>query len=192
MVSLSLPQLLGQGVVVAASLRSVTIPSDIPAGKGVIGFTWFNRVGNREMYMNCGALELTGTGGDMSNSEKLPDMVVLSIGSDPKTLDTIDYDFEDPGSFVENNFGEFGVAICGNDGIGLSGFDARNLKDKSEQANERDLTANQSLDLAFLPAQLRFRHDNVDVSPVNQTLAGENWHKSDSYALRPSLYINTP
>ncbi|KAI8950752.1 hypothetical protein F4801DRAFT_590115 [Xylaria longipes] len=92
------------------------IPSDIPNGKGVIGFTWFNRIGNREMYMNCGALELTGTGGPQSNFDKLPDMVVLNIGSHPKTTESVDYKFEEPGDSVEDNTGAYGVATCGNDG----------------------------------------------------------------------------
>jgi hypothetical protein len=92
-----------------------TIPSDIPAGKGSIGFTWFNKVGNREMYMNCGPLELTGTGGDQSNFDKLPDMVVLNIGDHPKTIESLDYKFKEPGSSVEDNTGS-DVATCGNDG----------------------------------------------------------------------------
>ncbi|KAI0870075.1 hypothetical protein GGS24DRAFT_476531 [Hypoxylon argillaceum] len=99
-----------------AGTYKYTIPSDIPSGKGVIGWTWFNRIGNREMYMNCGPLELTGTGGDQANFDKLPDMVVLNIGSHPQTIEGVDYKFEDAGSSVENNIGQFGVATCGNDG----------------------------------------------------------------------------
>lgn len=95
---------------------SFTIPDDIPAGKGTIGFTWFNRVGNREMYMNCGPLELKGKGGDMANFEKLPDMVVLNIGDHPKTSESYDYKFREPGPSVEDNLGSNGVQVCGNDG----------------------------------------------------------------------------
>lgn len=33
-----------------------TVPAGVPAGKNVLlGWTWFNKVGNREMYMNCAA-----------------------------------------------------------------------------------------------------------------------------------------
>lgn len=99
-----------------AGVYNFKIPSDIPAGKGVIGWTWFNRIGNREMYMNCGPLELTGSGGDKANFDKLPDMVVLNIGSHPLTTEGVDYKFENPGPSVEDNTGEFGVATCGNDG----------------------------------------------------------------------------
>ncbi|KAI1129441.1 hypothetical protein F5Y10DRAFT_151507 [Nemania abortiva] len=99
-----------------AGTYKYTIPSNIPSGKGTIGWTWFNRIGNREMYMNCGPLELTGTGGSQSNFDSLPDMVVLNIGSHPQTPEGVDYKFKDAGSSVENNIGQFGVATCGNDG----------------------------------------------------------------------------
>ncbi|KAJ2980386.1 hypothetical protein NUW58_g6957 [Xylaria curta] len=92
------------------------VPSDIPSGKGVIGFTWFNRIGNREMYMNCGPLELTGSGGDKANFDKLPDMVVLNIAGKPTTPEGVDYKFANPGSSVEDNTGKYGVATCGKDG----------------------------------------------------------------------------
>ncbi|KAI2643461.1 hypothetical protein GGS21DRAFT_16263 [Xylaria nigripes] len=92
------------------------VPNDIPAGNGTIGWTWFNRIGNREMYMNCGPLQLTGTGGDKANYDKLPDMVVLNIGGHPTTLEGVDYKFENPGPSVEDNTGPYGVATCGSDG----------------------------------------------------------------------------
>ena len=38
-----------------------TIPDDIPTGNGTIAWTWFNRSGQREMYMACAPLSITGT-----------------------------------------------------------------------------------------------------------------------------------
>ncbi|CAJ2507487.1 Uu.00g086730.m01.CDS01 [Anthostomella pinea] len=98
-----------------------TIPTDIPAGKGTIAFTWFNRVGNREMYMNCGALELTGTGGDEANFDKLPDMVIFNIAPYPilpETTEDNNMVFADPGDSVENNLaiGGFGSYTTGGSG----------------------------------------------------------------------------
>ncbi|KAI0398218.1 hypothetical protein F5Y17DRAFT_411447 [Xylariaceae sp. FL0594] len=92
-----------------------TIPSDIPTGKGTIGFVWYNRVGNREIYMNCGNLELTGKGGDKSNYDKLPDMLVLNLPGHPYNVEGVDFKFEDPGNSVENNLGlySWGVQVCG-------------------------------------------------------------------------------
>ncbi|KAI5805103.1 hypothetical protein EDC01DRAFT_642009 [Geopyxis carbonaria] len=40
-----------------------TIPADTPAGKDVLfAWTWFNKMGNREMYMNCARVEITNGG----------------------------------------------------------------------------------------------------------------------------------
>ncbi|KAI1214966.1 lytic polysaccharide monooxygenase [Annulohypoxylon truncatum] len=93
-----------------------TIPSNIPAGKATIAWTWFNKVGNREMYMNCGALELTGTGGSQSDFDALPDMLVMNIAGKPTTLEGYDYAFADPGSSVEDNTSAGTVATCGTSG----------------------------------------------------------------------------
>ena len=49
-----------------------TIPSDAPSGAALLAWTWFNRLGNREMYMNCA--QVTIHGGDhhrqRSNDQK--------------------------------------------------------------------------------------------------------------------------
>ncbi|CAI6068163.1 unnamed protein product [Clonostachys chloroleuca] len=65
-----------------------TIPSDIPAGKGTIAWTWFNKIGNREMYMNCGPLTLTGAGGPQKNFDDLPDMFLRLCKDHPICFNT--------------------------------------------------------------------------------------------------------
>ncbi|OQE27539.1 hypothetical protein PENSTE_c004G01579 [Penicillium steckii] len=37
-----------------------TIPSDAPDGEALLAWTWFNKVGNREMYMNCAMVTIGG------------------------------------------------------------------------------------------------------------------------------------
>ncbi|KAJ5584860.1 uncharacterized protein N7459_004660 [Penicillium hispanicum] len=36
------------------------IPSDAPSGEALLAWTWFNKVGNREMYMNCAMVTIGG------------------------------------------------------------------------------------------------------------------------------------
>ncbi|KAJ5643466.1 uncharacterized protein N7484_005973 [Penicillium longicatenatum] len=36
------------------------IPSDAPDGQALLAWTWFNKVGNREMYMNCAMVTIGG------------------------------------------------------------------------------------------------------------------------------------
>lgn len=38
-----------------------TIPSDAPSGEALLAWTWFNKVGNREMYMNCAFVTIGGS-----------------------------------------------------------------------------------------------------------------------------------
>lgn len=40
-----------------------TVPADAPTGDAVFAWTWFNNIGNREMYMNCAAVTITGSAG---------------------------------------------------------------------------------------------------------------------------------
>ncbi|KAK6072905.1 hypothetical protein SCUP234_08964 [Seiridium cupressi] len=88
-----------------------TIPTDIPAGNATIAWSWINRVGNREYYMQCGVLELTGTGGDQANFDKLPDLFVANLdGVSDGCTTTVngaevssDFLIPDPGDSVETN-----------------------------------------------------------------------------------------
>ncbi|KAK3367300.1 hypothetical protein B0T24DRAFT_651573 [Lasiosphaeria ovina] len=88
------------------------IPKDIPAGNATIAWTWLNKVGNREFYMNCAPVFLTGEGGDKSNWEALPDMLVANIGNGCTTEEGKDYKYPDPGSSVESfGTGEFAFPV---------------------------------------------------------------------------------
>ncbi|KAM7190723.1 hypothetical protein V8F20_009628 [Naviculisporaceae sp. PSN 640] len=89
---------------------SFPIPDDIPAGNGTLAWTWLNRIGNREFYMNCAPITLTGTGGDKSNWEALPDMFVANIGNDCTTQEKMDYKYPNPGKSVDN-FSSFGLVF---------------------------------------------------------------------------------
>ncbi|KAF3895354.1 Chitin-binding, domain 3 [Trichophyton interdigitale] len=43
-----------------ASKFEFQIPSSIAPGEYTLAWTWFNRIGNREMYMNCAPIKVTG------------------------------------------------------------------------------------------------------------------------------------
>lgn len=88
------------------------IPSDIPAGKYTFAWTWFNRVGNREMYMHCAPIEVTASSGKRSEVEsrgtsaldKLPNMFLANIPGVPcTTAEGGDLLLPDPGDSVEHN-----------------------------------------------------------------------------------------
>lgn len=79
------------------------IPSDIPTGKATLAWSWINRIGNREFYMNCAPVELTGTSGSQSAYDALPDMLVTNIDGKEScnTVEGNDYMYPNPGMSVQ-------------------------------------------------------------------------------------------
>lgn len=77
------------------------IPEGVPAGQYTLAWTWFNNVGNREMYMNCAPAEAVGSGGDESFFNDLPNMFVANIGNGCGTKPNTDLDIPNKGSVVE-------------------------------------------------------------------------------------------
>ncbi|POS86396.1 hypothetical protein EPUL_003242 [Erysiphe pulchra] len=91
------------------------IPDNLPPGDAVLAWTWFNKIGNREMYMNCAPVKLTGGGAAKRDLEKnetliargmeafdaLPDMFVANIGNGCTTKDSTDLKFDNPGQSVD-------------------------------------------------------------------------------------------
>ncbi|KAF1915084.1 hypothetical protein BDU57DRAFT_576338 [Ampelomyces quisqualis] len=94
-----------------------TIPSELPDGDFVASWSWFNKVGNREMYMNCAAVKVTGGASDKTAFDALPDMAVANIAGQGncKTQESHDYTFENPGKYVTRNKDAKGpfVPLCG-------------------------------------------------------------------------------
>ena len=78
----------------------ITVPSELPEGQLTMAWTWFNKVGNREMYMNCAPIKVSGGSGDGFDS--LPDMAVANIAGQGNcaTSESFDYTFANPGKYV--------------------------------------------------------------------------------------------
>lgn len=54
---------IGHCPVMGDSSYRFTLPSDMPAGDMFFAWSWFNNVGNHEMYMNCAAVTVKPAGG---------------------------------------------------------------------------------------------------------------------------------
>ncbi|KAK2734147.1 hypothetical protein FQN57_001862 [Myotisia sp. PD_48] len=79
------------------------IPTFAPTGKALLGWTWFNYEGNREMYMNCAMIEITGGPEDTSKFNSLPEIFKANIGPKFNNCKTTEYKevvFAHPGEVV--------------------------------------------------------------------------------------------
>ncbi|KAF7173236.1 hypothetical protein CNMCM5623_005479 [Aspergillus felis] len=105
-----------------------TIPAGIEPGKYTLAWTWFNRIGNREMYMNCAPITVTSgsTKRDAApvaekvevekRSSSFPAMFVANING-CTTKEGVDIRFPNPGDVVEydgnpSNLQASGEAAC--------------------------------------------------------------------------------
>ncbi|KAJ5995102.1 CAZyme family AA11 [Penicillium waksmanii] len=85
------------------------MPSDIEAGKYTLAWTWFNRIGNREMYMNCAPVTVTGGSKKRAPKEEkiiekrtanYPPMFVANVNG-CTTKEGIDIRFPQPGAKIQ-------------------------------------------------------------------------------------------
>lgn len=107
-----------------------TVPSDAPSGEALLAWSWFNKVGNREMYMNCAQVNIGGDGGsqkrdmdkenddaeEAANStmthdansqsfDSLPPIFIANVNGPGKceTIEGKDVNFPRPGPSVEGS-----------------------------------------------------------------------------------------
>ncbi|KAK6352459.1 hypothetical protein TWF730_009285 [Orbilia blumenaviensis] len=109
---------LGGDAGMALPVLPVDLPEGLKAGEAVFVWTWFNRVGNREMYMNCAPITIGGSGSSDSTFNSLPDMFVANINGAKNnactTKENFDIVFPNPGSNVRVvDDGHFGAACEG-------------------------------------------------------------------------------
>ncbi|KAJ5216810.1 hypothetical protein N7468_009818 [Penicillium chermesinum] len=78
------------------------IPRGIDPGNYTLAWTWFNRIGNREMYMNCAPITIIGgsTQGLPEELSSFPPMFIANING-CITAEGVDIRFPQPGNTVE-------------------------------------------------------------------------------------------
>jgi hypothetical protein len=104
-----------------AATFPVTMPNNIPDGQYTFAWTWLNKVGNREFYMNCAPIQVgsgTGKASTASASEalsSLPDMFVANLpATSCSTAENEDFNYPDAGqSISEGNGSSLGDTLTG-------------------------------------------------------------------------------
>ena len=81
-----------------------TIPSDAPATGSdgtVFAWLWYNEIGNREIYMSCASVTVTGGSGTRSAPavaySSRPDLFVANLGNGCTTVEGKEVQFPNPG-----------------------------------------------------------------------------------------------
>ncbi|KAL2826008.1 hypothetical protein BDW59DRAFT_145764 [Aspergillus cavernicola] len=85
-----------------------TIPDSFEPGQYTLAWTWFNRIGNREMYMNCAPVTLSGGSSSKRSevaviekrAEEYPPLFIANING-CQTRHNYDVRFPNPGSNLE-------------------------------------------------------------------------------------------
>jgi hypothetical protein len=85
------------GCMVEGQSLDVTIPSEAPSGDALFAWSWFNQLGNREMYQNCAVITVTNGGSGLTG----PAPFVANVGvNDCHTIENVDVVFPNPGPNV--------------------------------------------------------------------------------------------
>jgi hypothetical protein len=97
-----------------------TLPNDTPSGEALFAWSWVNKVGNREFYMNCAPVTVTG-GSKRAATDSFssrPAMFVANVGNGCSTPEGVDIEYPAPGPDVERQNGNFGPpdGSCGASG----------------------------------------------------------------------------
>ncbi|EXJ74945.1 uncharacterized protein A1O5_01641 [Cladophialophora psammophila CBS 110553] len=89
-----------------------TVPSFAPSSdSALLSWSWFNLVGNREMYQNCARVQIISGPNQRyrraspyrrqaSSMDQLPDMFVCNVGNGCQTIEGQEVVFPDPGNDV--------------------------------------------------------------------------------------------
>jgi len=78
----------------------VPVPKQLKNGKATLAWTWLNKIGNREFYMNCAPVTVSGGSDDDAFTNGLPDMFVANIPGECTTGEGVP-EYPNPGDSVE-------------------------------------------------------------------------------------------
>ncbi|KND87190.1 hypothetical protein TOPH_08165 [Tolypocladium ophioglossoides CBS 100239] len=98
-----------------------TLPNDTPSGDALFAWSWFNQLGNREMYMNCAHVTIRGGTSVIKERSaadsisKRPAIFVANVANVCGTLEGADVVFPQPGPDVDRASGKTSppVGNCG-------------------------------------------------------------------------------
>lgn len=101
-----------------------SLPQGMPNGEYTLAWTWFNKIGNREMYMNCAPITVSGGSDDNTVFSSLPDMFVANLPREScRVPDSKNFVFPNPGQSVQTAAADaFATALEGDNCAAITGL----------------------------------------------------------------------
>ncbi|TKA81458.1 hypothetical protein B0A55_02922 [Friedmanniomyces simplex] len=88
------------------SSYTYALPKGMLNGNLTLGWYWYNRIGNRELYSNCAPLEISGGSDDRSVFDALPNAYLINLPtSECSSQEMGDTEIPNPGNAVVVKFG---------------------------------------------------------------------------------------
>ncbi|KAL1679172.1 hypothetical protein EV122DRAFT_210486 [Schizophyllum commune] len=136
---------------------TVDVPADAKDGENVFAWTWNNRVGNREMYMNCAIVTIENGGAGLST---YPDVFVAQLSgvNDCTVPEGTDVDYPNPGEQVERADGDAAIgALAGDCGAASGGTSATSASGSATATGTASASASASVSAPAKRAHRRRR-----------------------------------
>lgn len=77
------------------------IPKGFPNGRSTLSWTWYNKIGNREVYQNCAPIAISGGSGTNEVYDSLPNLYLINLPTtECTTVETTDLEIPNPGQSV--------------------------------------------------------------------------------------------
>lgn len=77
------------------------VPSDAPTGKTMLAWVWYNKIGNREIYMNCASVTIATASGTKSSPKvafsSRPSLFLANLDNGCTTVEGTDVKYPNPG-----------------------------------------------------------------------------------------------
>ncbi|KAF7509116.1 hypothetical protein GJ744_008343 [Endocarpon pusillum] len=134
-----------------------SVPESIAAGEYTLAWTWFNKIGNREMYMNCAPVTIGGGAAkrevakiSKKRQSGLPVMFTANVGAGCSTTEGSDVSFPDPGAELVKGSGVNPGEPVGS--CGAAGAPSAGTPSTSTAASGSDSSADQASAPATTPA----------------------------------------
>lgn len=79
-----------------------SVPKGFPNGEATFAWVWYNKVGNREIYMNCAPITVSGGSDSKDTYNSFPDLYVINLPtSECSSVEGTDQKIPFPGAFVQ-------------------------------------------------------------------------------------------